>query len=394
LRSAASNKQQATSNKQQATSNKQQATSNKYHLIIFYAMKNWFLFFIIFLSLISCNSVQKPSGENDKTNLVQFIDSSDMTNNFYDNVETYPLPVKELFIYGEVANPGKVDFTNLPVHSVIVKETFLDSAGSDRFTGAYRYNGHSLFDILDKRILKKANVSEFKPIIDLYVEIENEKGEKVVFSWGEIYYPNNLHKILIASGVSRIVPSKTKELWPLPVESKIVAANDLVTERNISSPVRITVKSYPHSFTVKQGLSPMYSSQIDIFKSSVRVGQVEALPKNLQNLTFNSIFYGRGKGIHSTTPFTGILLKDLLLEYYPVTRENLKSGIICIAGVDGYRCAVSYSELFNRNDQQELMLIQSDAEEDGGLFRVFCPADFFSDRAIKSVSEIHLEIYK
>jgi hypothetical protein len=354
-------------------------------------MKNSFLFFFIFLSLISCNNVQKRSVDNEKANSVQFIDSSDMTNNFYDNVETFPLPVKELYIDGEVANPGKVDLTGLPRHSVIVKEALLDNSGIDRFTGAYRYDGYSLFDILDKSILKKANIDEFKPVIDLYVEIENEKGEKVVFSWGEIYYPNNLHKILITSGVSRIVPSKTKELWPLPVESKIVAANDLVTERNISSPVRITVKSYPHSFIVKQGLSPMYSSRIDIFKSSDRVGQIEALPKNLQNLTFNSIFYGRGKGIHSTTPFTGILLKDLLVKYYPVTREDIKSGIVCIAGTDGYRCVVSYSELFNRNDQQEFLVIQSDAEEDGGLFRVFSASDFFSDRAIKSVSEIRMD---
>ena len=110
-------------------------------------MTRIFLLSIIFLSLISCNSVQKPLVENEKKNSVQFIDSSDMTNNFYDNVETYPLPVKELFIDGEVANPGKVDFTNLPLHSVLVKETLLDSAGKDRFTGAYRYDGYSLFDI-------------------------------------------------------------------------------------------------------------------------------------------------------------------------------------------------------------------------------------------------------
>ena len=126
-----------------------------------------------------------------------------MTNNFYDNVETYALPVKDLYIEGEVANPGKVDFSVLPVHSVIVKETLLDSAGGDRFAGAYRYDGYSLFDILNNSILKKANSAEFRPIIDLYVEIENGSGEKVVFSWGEIYYPNNLHKILIASGVAQ-----------------------------------------------------------------------------------------------------------------------------------------------------------------------------------------------
>jgi len=332
--------------------------------------------------------------ENEKTPVTQSIDSSDMTNNFYDNVETYPLQVKELYIDGEIANPGKVDFKSLPIHSVIVKETLLDSTGADRFVGAYRYDGYSLFDILDKKILRKANSNEFKPIIDLYIEIENGKGEKVVFSWGEIYYPNNLHKILIANGVSRIVPSKTKELWPLSLESKIVAASDLVTERNITSPIRITVKSYPHSFNVHQGMAPMYSSGINIFSSSRQAGKIEVLSEKLPNTTFNTIFYGRGKGIHSTTPFNGILLKDLLLKNYPLNRENLKSGIMCIVGKDGYRCAVSYSELFNRNDQQEFMVIKTGDKEDGGLFRIFAASDFFSDRAIKSVSEIHLDIVK
>lgn len=63
---------------------------------------------------------------------------------------------------------------------------------------------------------------------------------------------------------------------------------------------------------------------------------------------------------------------------------------MCIVGKDDYRCAISYSELFNRNDQQEFLLIKTKPEEDSGLFRVFVAADFFSDRAIKSVSEIRL----
>ena len=74
-----------------------------------------------------------------------------------------------------------------------------------------------LFDILNEEYIKKANSEEFNPIIDLYIEVESKTGEKVVFSWGEIYYPNNLHKIIIAGSVSRIVPSKTKELWPFRV---------------------------------------------------------------------------------------------------------------------------------------------------------------------------------
>ncbi len=357
-------------------------------------MKNYSLILIIFLSLISCNQTPVKTAEEEKKPGIQFIDTSDMTNNFYDNEETNALPVNDLYIEGEIANPGKVDFKALPLHSVIVKEALLDSAGSDRFVGAYRYDGYSLFDILDRRILKKANSSEFKPIIDLYVEIENEKGEKVVFSWGEIYYPNNLHKILIASSVSRIVPSKTKDLWPLPDASRIVAAGDLVTERNIASPVKITVKSYPHSFNVVKGMSPMYSSQIILFSSSQRAGQIISVPSNLGYFTYNTIFYGRGRGIHSTTPFKGNLLKDLLMKYFPVTRQSLKSGMLCIEGKDGYRSAVSYSELFNRNDQQEFLLIKTGVQEDGGLYRIFASSDFFSDRAIKSVSEIHLDIIK
>jgi hypothetical protein len=348
------------------------------------------LFLLILVSLISCRN------ETVKNPLLltrigkQLTDTADMTNNFYDNTETYALPLKDLTIEGEVANPGKVDFTKLPVHSVIVKETLLDSLGSDRFVGAYRYDGYSLFDILNDRILKKVNSSEFKPIIDLYIEIENERGKKVVFSWGEIYYPGNLHKIIIASDVSRIVPSKTRELWPLPVESRIVAGSDLVTERNISSPVKITVRSYPLSFKVDRNMTQMYSPYIRIFKASDKVDEIKALPSGIHLQTFNTIFYGRGRGIHSTTPFSGTLLKDLLLHYYPFNRENLQSGMLCLTGIDGYRCAFSYSEVFNRNDQAELLLITTMHEEDGGLYRVFAACDFFSDRAVKSLSEIHL----
>jgi hypothetical protein len=314
-----------------------------------------------------------------------------MTNNFYDNSETYSLPVNGLTIEGEIANPGKADFSDLPLHSVIVKETLSDSAGGGNFIGAYRYDGYSLFDILNDRILRKSNSSEFKPIIDIYIEIENKKGEKVVFSWGEIFYPNNLHRILIATSVSRIVPSSTGELWPLTVKSKIIAGNDLVTDRNLLDPVKITVKSIRKSFTVVKGMSPMYSAGFKLFDKDKLLDIISQVNQE-ENITFNTIFYGRGKGIHSTTPFTGLFLKNVIGKYYPVNNQYLRTGMFCLVGKDGYRCAVSYSELFNRNDQQEFLIIKTRSDEDGGLFRIFAAADFFSDRAIKSVNEIHLGI--
>ena len=355
------------------------------HLI----MKKLTLLLSLLTGLILCVNGQMKISKNSFQQANQPIDTTDMTNNFYDNTETYQLPVKELTIEGEVANPGKVDFAKLKLHSEIVKEALLDSSGGDRFVGAYRYDGYSLFDILNNTILKKANSSEFNPIIDLYVEIENGSGEKVVFSWGEIYYPVNLNKILIATSVARIVPSKTKDLWPLPGSSKIIAASDLVTERNISNPVKITVKSVKKSFTVSRGMSPMIAPDMKLYDGEKQCGDITASFVG-KNVTYNTIFYGRGRGIHSTSPFTGYLLKDVLGKYYPLTKQRLQNGMLCLVGLDGYRSAVSYSELFNRNDQQEFMLIKSAPGEDGGLFRIFSAADFFSDRAVKSVCGIYL----
>jgi hypothetical protein len=352
--------------------------------------QNLLLSSMICLGFFACTQIKPPSGSATEIKSQQPIDSTDMTNNFYDNTETYPLIVNELTIDGEISNPGKVDFSKLPVHSVVVKEALLDSTGSDKFIGAYRYDGYSLFDILNDRKIVKANAAEFNPIIDMYVEVENAKSEKVVFSWGEIYYPNNLHRILIATGVSRIVPSKTKELWPVPGESKIVAANDLITERNISLPVKITVRSFPKSFKVTKGISPLISEKVDLYDHGVKKDQIADYPKDVDPLTYNTIFYGRGRGIHSTSPFRGEKLAEILAAVYPIKKENLKQGIMCLTGKDGYRCALSYSEIFNRNDQQEFLIVKSAAGEDGGLFRVFPACDFFSDRAVKALGEIHL----
>ncbi|NMC38189.1 MAG: hypothetical protein GYA41_07690 [Bacteroidales bacterium] len=312
-----------------------------------------------------------------------------MTNNFYNNTETYSLPVKKITVEGEIANPGTVDFFGLSKRSVIVKETLLDPSGSDKFSGAYRYDGYSLFDILEKSVPQKANAEEFSPIIDLFVEIENGKGEKAVFSWGEIYYPSNLHRIIIASDVSRIVPTKTKDLWVLPAESRIIAGNDLITERNISSPVKITVRSFPRSFSVLKVMTPMYSEEIKITDNGRTIGKISDLPPDASKVTFNTIFYGRGRGIHSTEPFIGPMLKNVLAGNYQPDREKIREGLICISAMDGYRCTLSYSELFNRNDQQEFLIVRTAVNEDGGLFRIFPACDFFSDRAVKSVSEIH-----
>jgi hypothetical protein len=320
-------------------------------------------------------------------NIIPAADAGDLNNNFYDNTETYRLPGGEIEVTGEIENPGKVDLSLLRKHSVIVKETLLNEDGTNTFAGAYRYDGYSLFDILSNRIVKKKNAAEFNSVIDLYVEIENRKGEKVILSWGEIFYPSTLHKCIIATEVSRIVPRKTKDLWPLPGERKLIAGNDLITERNISDPVKITVRSWPKSIAVDHNINPLYSPEFKIFDGEKILATITKNPK-LQPETVNTIFYGRGRGIHSTQPFTGFYLKDVLGKYFTMNKKNLQDGLVMVAGKDGYRAVYSFNEIMNRNDQSEVLLVPCKEEKDGGEFRIFPSADFFSDRAVKAVSEI------
>jgi hypothetical protein len=321
-------------------------------------------------------------------------DRNDRNNNFYDNEETYDLTPVDLMISGEIENPGKVDFSKIQKRSVIVKETLLNDVGSNAFTGAYRYDGYSLFDILNDRVLKKKNEAEFRPIIDIFIEIENNKGDKVVLSWGEIYYPNYLHNIIIATNVMRIVPNKTKDLWPLPAECRLIVGNDLVTERNISSPTRITVRSYPRSYVVNRELNPLISNEVKVFQGEKLAGTMRETPADLQKETLHTIFYGKGRGIHSTQPFTGVYLKDYLGTKFPSSRKNLREGLVLLVGIDGYRSAYTFSEIMNRNDQAEVLIVPCPEEKDGGKFRIFPSCDFFSDRAVKALSEIRFDLIR
>lgn len=342
------------------------------------------------LWMTACNRSVNDNA-NQASNVTR--DTAERTNDFYDADETHPLSgPMEIEVLGEIEKSVTIDLRKLPKHSVIVKEAILKSP-ADTFVGAYRYDGYSLYDILNDVVLKKANEATFRPIIDLFVEIENAKGEKVVISWGEIYYPIHRHEILIATDVMRIVPSKTKELWTLPEKTKLVVASDLVSARNISEPVKITIKSYPLAdVKVQKDLKPLYSKD---FKITDQGKVLEVLPDYPEYLTiqnYPAIFYGRGRGIHSTQPFKGVMIKDMLGMKFPLSNERLQRGVFVAIAADGYRSVFTYSEVMNRNDQSELLLISRPQEKEDAVFRLFPAMDFFSDRAVKALTEVRYDL--
>jgi len=311
-------------------------------------------------------------------------------NDFYDNEPSYRLRTPEIYVEGEIAEKGLVNFAQLPVRSLIVKEATLVD-GEVKFIGAYRFDGYSLFDILKERVLKKKNQEEFPPPLDLYVEIENAKGEKVVASWGELVYPNKLNRIIVATSVSRIIPSKTKEQWPIPEVSQMVFAEDLLAERNLSEPIKITVRSATHSFPINRKLKPLYSNNIKFYQAGKPIGELFELDTRLPTQSYKNIFYGRGRGLHKISEFSGTEMRSILAKYYSTEKDILQRGLFTVAAADGYRVVISASELFNRNDQSEFLIVDR-GEDEGGKFLIFPAPDYLSDRGIKAVSEVHFDL--
>lgn len=349
-------------------------------------MKSTVLLVMFALMFASCQQVENPRQEK------QMADTTDATNNFYDNASTYSLDHKgDIRVEGEVSDAGEVSFEGMPLRSVVVKETRLHQ-GEDDFVGAYCYQGYSLSDLLDHVAVDKANKEEFAPIIDLFVMVTNEKGDTAVLSWGEIYYPNNRHQILIATRVTPVLPSKTNEQWPIPENSRLVVANDLITERNIKQPTRISVHSLKAELKVNRDMEKMYAPAVDIYHSGQKIATFREPGAGLTTCSYANTFYGRGRGIHGITRFKGYLLKELLPAKDSMNRDYIRKGLYTIAAPDGYRAAFTYSEIMNRNDQSEALLIDRGSGTDDRRWRLFMSADFFSDRAIKSVSQVHLNL--
>ncbi len=319
---------------------------------------------------------------------------ADDDNNFYNNEQTFPLSgTKIIEIVGEVKAPLKIDLAKLPTREVLVREAIPITGDSVAFIGAYRYDGISLFDILSTAQIEKKNETEFGSVIDLMIKVIDAQGNYVLFSWGEIFYPAERHATIIATSVAPIIPSKTKQQWQIPTKTALICGDDLLALRRIENPVRIEIFSSPRSFTVKRdttGTAFIWSKSMLLFDSKAVMKEISDLPNNSKFREYPSVFFGRGRGFHRITTFVGVPFADFLREQYKLSRADFAKTFFVVAAADGYRISISACELFNRNDFCDFLLIPKPENESGGKFALFPSPDYFSDRAVKSVAEIHL----
>jgi hypothetical protein len=312
--------------------------------------------------------------------------SANAGNSLYYKQPSVPLKAGNLEISGEIKNPGAVIFKNLYLREIIVKEAIVNENKENEFQGAYRYIGYSLLDILNLYPLDKKNAEQFKPQTDLYIVIRNQAGERVVFSWSEIFHTSIPHQIILATESAPIVPYRKEVKYPVSSTWKIVSSNDLYAFRNLEKPVSISVNSFDKKyFEINRELSSSHSDTVKVFYEEMLLKDI--LPEPSDNITYHTHFYGMGMGYHPTDRFSGKSLPALLkTEIDHTDKQSSAEALVCFTGIDGYRAIFSFSEIFNRADQ--LFPILAISQTEGGYYRMFHPADFYADRSVKSLKEI------
>jgi hypothetical protein len=308
------------------------------------------------------------------------------TSSYFDDSEMRNLAPKYIQIQGEMQNPGTVDLSGLPIRSVALKEMAIEN-GKQVFKGAFFVNGYSLYDILNTGNYKKSPGNTFSPAVDLYIVVENGEGERAAFSWGEIFYRNSFD-ILIAKTIQPIYPARTKASYLMPDAPRLVCAGDLFNARYINNPTKIIVKSRLGPMP-KDKPENIYSPEVKVVAKAGGFA-ISEIGASIEKRNYSSVSYGHGMGFKGNEDIAGYLLKDLLAANLKPTPEMLREWLIVASAKDGYRVVYSLSEIMNRSDNQEFILVDQKDDPARGRYLIYPPDDFFVDRDVKAVEKLEL----
>jgi hypothetical protein len=311
---------------------------------------------------------------------------SKSTSSYFDDSEIRDLAPKSIMVSGEVQNPGMIAFSQLPIRSIAVKEMGMEN-GKTVFKGAFFVNGYSLYDILNTNNFKKAPENTFPSPVDLYVIVENDRGQKAVFSWGEIFYRNSFD-ILIAKTIQPINPARFKAAYVLPDVPRLICAGDLLDARYVGNPSRISVKSWRGNMP-KDKPKDIYSPELNVVNPSASF-KIADIQTSVEERTYSDVSYGHGMGFKGNEKIRGYLLKDLLAVNFKPTPEMLRDWIAVGSAKDGYRVVYSLSEIMNRSDNLDMILVDKKNKPESGRFLLYPPGDFFADRDIRSIEKLEM----
>jgi hypothetical protein len=304
-------------------------------------------------------------------------------NSFFERGPAVKYDLKTILVEGEVAEPGPVELAGLPLREAAVREVAWQD-GKPVFRGAYLVSGYALYDILNAKPVKKTR-QDFRPETDLFLVVENAKGEKAVFSWGEIYYAADGFGALVAASARSVTAPKRNTDWPLPAGPLLAAAGDLYNTRFISNPVKITVKSAPGDFPGKKH-EAVYAPEFSLVYGDKRIA-VKGAGK-AEKRSFSAAGYGHGTGFKGVKSGEGFLFKDIVAGAGIAAQDSGDKLVVVSAG-DSYRAAFSLAEIVNRGDNADFLVADNRKAKDG-RFALFCASDFFVDRNVRGMAKAEI----
>jgi hypothetical protein len=174
----------------------------------------------------------------------------------------------------------------------------------------------------------------------------------------------------------------------LPEEPRVICANDLLNVRFLSNPTKITVVSYRGTFATEKPQN-IYSPEFKIVSETKSV-VVRDLGSSMEKRKYGNVGYGHGMGFKGIEELNGVMLKDVVQANVKVLPEDLRQGIAVISARDGYRSVFSMSEIANRSDNLDFLLIDRKGSQEEGRYSMFATADFFVDRNVKAIEKMEI----
>ncbi len=268
------------------------------------------------------------------------------------------------------------------------------------FKGVFLYRGVPLQTLLEVAQIQKKN-SDFNKPVDLAIVITNKSGQKVLLSWGEIFY-HNPAAIIIAYTAMPIMPHKKCQdchrpsfyqpyLKPLKRHigfPRLVIANDFYTDRCLEEITKIEVVDLKPKIETKR-TNKLFSSQFTVVVNKKEVLKISDL-SNFAHKTYKIKVVGEGKGYHGVKTFSGVPLVDILKK--AGMKEGLNAAIL-ISAPDGYRSFISAGELFLTTSGQKIIIADKcngHPLQKDGKFILVLPDDLFADRWVKAVAKIEV----
>jgi len=314
-------------------------------------------------------------------------------------VSTLWAGVTEIQVTGSVKRDLILNLSDLyQFQSVQVRLNEVTRKGE--FKGVFLYRGIPLRTLLEVAQIQKKN-SDFNKPVDLAIMITNKSGQKILLSWGEVFY-HNPAEIIVAYTAIPIMPHKKCQnchnpsfyqprLKPLKRHigfPRLVIANDFYTDRCLEEITRIEVVDLKSKIKAKQ-TDKLFSPQFRVVVNKKKALKISDL-SNFAHKTYKTKVVGEGKGYHGLKTFSGVPLANILKK--AGVKENLNTAIL-ISAPDGYRSLISAGELLLTTSGQKIIIADEcngHPLQKDGKFILVLPDDLFADRWVKAVAEIEL----